>query len=47
MNKQLNEQEKIGNALEERLRFESLLSDFSARFVNVSTESSTGRSRMH
>ncbi len=38
MNKQLNEQKKIGNALEERLRFESLLSDVSARFVHVSSE---------
>ena len=38
MNKLLNEQKKIGNALEERLRFESLLSDVSARFVHVSSE---------
>ena len=30
--------EKIGKALEERLRFESLLSDVSARFVHVSSE---------
>ena len=38
MNKQIDEMEKIGNALEERLRFESLLSDFSARFVYVSAD---------
>jgi transcriptional regulator with GAF, ATPase, and Fis domain len=38
MNKQIDEMEKIGKELEERLRFESLLSDFSARFVHVSSE---------
>jgi formate hydrogenlyase transcriptional activator len=38
MNKQIGDQEKIGKALEERLRFERLLSDVSARFVNPSAE---------
>ena len=35
MNKQIQEMGKIDKALEERLRFESLLSDVSARFVRV------------
>ena len=35
MNKQIQEMGKIDKALEERLRFESLLSDISARFVRV------------
>ncbi len=38
MNKQMDEQKKIGKALEERLRFESLLSDVSARVVQASAE---------
>ena len=38
MNKQIQEMEKIDKALEERLRFESLLSDISARFVRVSAD---------
>ena len=38
MNNQLDEREKIDKALEERLRFESLLSDLSARFVRVSAD---------
>ena len=38
MNNQLDEREKIEKALEERLRFESLLSDLSARFVRVSAD---------
>ena len=38
MNNQLDEREKIEKALEARLRFESLLSDLSARFVRVSAD---------
>jgi hypothetical protein len=38
MNKQIQEMGKIDKALEERLRFESLLSDISARFVRVSAD---------
>jgi len=38
MNRQIDELEKIGKALEERLRFESLLSDVSARVVQASAE---------
>ena len=36
--REINQREKIGEALEERLRFERLLSDLSARFVNVTPE---------
>ncbi len=42
MNTQTNEREKIGDMLDERLRFERLLSDISARFVNVSPEQVDG-----
>jgi formate hydrogenlyase transcriptional activator len=42
MNKQIDELERIGKALEERLRFERLLSDFSARFVKISPEQVDG-----
>ena len=38
MNKQIQEMGKIDKALEERLRFESLLSDISAQFVWVSAD---------
>jgi formate hydrogenlyase transcriptional activator len=38
MNKQVDDQKKIRKALEERLRFENLLSDFSARIVQVSPD---------
>ena len=38
MNKQIDEMEKIGNAQEERLRFESLLSGLSARVVKASVD---------
>jgi formate hydrogenlyase transcriptional activator len=42
MNKQIDELERIGKALEERLCFERLLSDFSARFVKISPEQVDG-----
>jgi len=38
MNRQIDEREMIGKALEARLRFESLLSDVSARVVQASAE---------
>jgi hypothetical protein len=38
MNKQVDELEKIGEALAERLRFERLLSGVSARFVRVTAD---------
>ena len=38
MNKQSDPREKIGKVLEDRLRFESILSDMSARFVRVSAD---------
>jgi len=40
--REIHERERIGEALEERLRFERLLSDLSARFVNVSCEQVDG-----
>jgi formate hydrogenlyase transcriptional activator len=36
--REVNEREKIGEALEGRLRFERLLSDLSARFVNIAPD---------
>jgi formate hydrogenlyase transcriptional activator len=42
MTEQIDEQEKIGEVLDERLRFERLLSDISARFVNISPEQVDG-----
>jgi PAS domain S-box-containing protein len=42
MNKQIDELERIGKALEERLRFERLLADLSARFVKISPEQVDG-----
>jgi len=36
--REVNERERIGEALEEQLRFERLLSEVSARFVNVTPE---------
>jgi transcriptional regulator with GAF, ATPase, and Fis domain len=38
MNKQIDDREEIGKALEERLRFESILSDVSARFVSAAAD---------
>jgi formate hydrogenlyase transcriptional activator len=42
MKKQIDELERIGKVLEERLRFERLLADFSARFVKISPEQVDG-----
>ena len=36
--REVNERERIGEALEEQLRFERLLSDVSARFVSIAPE---------
>jgi formate hydrogenlyase transcriptional activator len=36
--REINEREKIGEALEDRLRFERLVSNVSARFVNISPD---------
>jgi hypothetical protein len=36
--REVNERERIGKALEEQLRFERLLTDVSARFVNIAPE---------
>ena len=40
--REVNERERIGEALEEQLRFERLLSDVSARFVNIAPEGLDG-----